>query len=68
MTTKNRLAKSEVQPTRTAQEWCDLGNDRLAGRIPYSDGEYRPRNDCKWVVENKQPRLVSIHYQAFTIA
>jgi len=52
MTTRNRLAKSEVQPTRTPQEWCDLGNDRLAGRIPYSDGKYEVRDGLHWFVNS----------------
>jgi len=55
---KNRLAKSEVQPARTPQEWCDLGNDRLAGRIPYSDGKFEVRNDIHWFLDaNDVPTL-----------
>jgi len=58
MTTRNRLAKSEVQPTRTPQEWCDLGNDRLAGRIPYSDGKYEVRSGLHWFLNtNGVPTL-----------
>jgi hypothetical protein len=56
--TDNPLKVVETKKVkRTAQEWCDIGNDRLAGRIPYSDGEYRPRNDIKWYVENGSPKL-----------
>jgi hypothetical protein len=58
--TTNRLAKSEVQPKRTAQEWCDLGNERLRGLRPYEGKKfqgYAPRDDIEWVVENGQPRL-----------
>lgn len=56
--TTNRLAKSAEQtPKRTAQEWCDIGNDRLAGRIPYSDGRFEVREHLHWYVENGQPKL-----------
>ena len=46
---------------RTAQEWCDIGNDRLAGRIPYSDGRYEVRRHLKWIVDNGgQPKLIQL--------
>lgn len=54
----NPLAIVPQRPRgRTAQEWCDIGNARLAGREPYSDGEYRPRSDIYWVVENGRPTI-----------
>ena len=48
-------------PKLTAQEWCDLGNDRLAGRIPYSDGRFEVRRNLKWIVDNGgQPKLIQL--------
>jgi hypothetical protein len=48
---------SEPKKKRTAQEWCDLGNDRLAGRTPYSDSRYEVRDHLHWFVSNGQPTL-----------
>jgi hypothetical protein len=50
-------AAKPAKVKRTAQEWCDIGNDRLAGKIPYLDGKYETRPDLHWFVENGQPRL-----------
>lgn len=59
--TTNRLAKSEAQPKRTAMEICDEGNERLAGRIPYTckkyAGQFHRRDDIRWVVRDGQPTL-----------
>jgi hypothetical protein len=57
--TTNRLAIAEPKRKLSAQEWCDIGNDRLTGRIPYDDGQIEIRHGLKWIVENNQPRLVS---------
>ena len=55
----NPIAKRlpEAKPKLSAQEWCDIGNDRLAGKIPYRDGAYEVRSELHWFVENGQPRL-----------
>ncbi len=61
--TINRLAKSEAPPRikRTPQEWCDRGNDILAGRIPMEHGknagQFMRRDDVRWVVRNNVPTL-----------
>lgn len=47
----------EKPPRRTAQEWCDLGNQRLRGEIPYADGRYEVREHLHWYIENGQPKL-----------
>jgi hypothetical protein len=63
MTTENRLAKSDLarQPKLTAQEWCDIGNQRLAGVVPYEckkyAGELHRRDDVYWFVENGRPTI-----------
>lgn len=55
-----KSVKTEAPAKRTAREWCDIGNDRLAGRIPYKDGKYEERKHLRWIVDNGQPRLIHL--------
>jgi hypothetical protein len=62
--TANPLKMTETTPRpgkRTAQEWCDEGNARLAGLIPYTckkyAGEFHVRDDVYWFVENGRPTI-----------
>ena len=46
---------SEPQKKRTAQEWCDIGNARLAGLTPYTGKKfqgYAARDDIHWFVNS----------------
>jgi hypothetical protein len=58
MTDRLNNGGAAKQPKRSAQEWCDIGNARLRGEIPYDkDGQYHPRHDIYWLVENGSPKL-----------
>jgi hypothetical protein len=57
--TTNRLTKrtegADTYRPNSAQEWCDYGNQMLAGMIPTSKGDYIRRSDVHWVVRDGQP-------------
>lgn len=45
---KNPLATGEA-PKLSAQDWCDIGNAKLAAL---------GRTDCEWIVHNHHPHIV----------
>ena len=58
-----RTHDEDPHPKRTAQEWCDYGNAKLAGEIPSCSGDdcsnaYRAKESLppmRWVVRNGVP-------------
>jgi hypothetical protein len=56
----NPLEKSVQSPqrvSRSAQDWCDLANRRLAGLEPLLKGGYMIRRDVYWFVEHGKPTI-----------
>ena len=50
--------KTVQQSHRTASEWCDRGNNLLAGTEATTKGEFLyPRRDIYWFVENNRPTI-----------